>query len=171
MANLGLPAEVDLAQYCAAGKRLRGVIPFAALERLSGLLRDTSGGVQVDLGFTGGGGLPHRIDGQLAGEFPLSCQRCLEPISLPFALRVRLVAIAPGESDDALPEGYEALPVADYAGRAILLELVEDELLLALPDYPVHAEEMNCNTDLGKYRPAKSNPFQALHSLKTPKVK
>ena len=73
-----------------------------------------------------------RIDAAL----PLECQRSLQRFLLPVQLVQRLGLIRDEADEAALPPEYEALLVpAD--GMLRPAELVEDELILALPVVPV----------------------------------
>lgn len=165
MANRGLPAEVLLEQYCGAGEKLRGKIPLNQMDRLVKLLADGSGYAEIDFQFSGGSGLPLQIAGEVAGIFIPHCQRCLEPVNLPFRVQVNLMVVPEEFQSEQLGEGVEPLVVSDLKKPVSLKQIVEDELLLSLPDYPTHLPS-ECNADLSKFSPEKANPFQALQQLK-----
>ena len=72
------------------------------------------------------------------------------------------------EADEAsLPEGYEALLVPED-GQLKPLDLVEDELVLAVPLVPVApgSEAVECEWEPTVEEVAKVNPFAALAALK-----
>lgn len=77
--------------------------------------------------------------GRFTAPLEAQCQRCLEWMALSieggFALRVRdPVMVQPAAQEDADEDDY--VEVAD--GRLNVLELIEDELLLACPMVPLH---------------------------------
>ena len=165
MISEGLPERVQLEKVCGAGKEFRGIIPFLRLDRVKPLLADQDGAVSVELSFFGGGGAPLRIRGRLTGVFPLRCQRCLEPMQLPFDLDLRLVAVREDNPDQPWIDEADPLVVDDPLLIVHLLPLVEDELLLALPDYPRHDPTV-CLVDMTQFKGEKEKPFQLLRQLK-----
>lgn len=83
-----------------------------------------------------------RITGHLGAELDAICQRCLQPFRLPLEVDVNvsvadspLPATHPGTKvDREAPEPDEA----DVDGLGSLADLVEEELLLAIPFLPRH---------------------------------
>ena len=67
----------------------------------------------------------------------LTCQRCLEPLDLELAPELRVAFTDGGEAAGRaeLAAGYEPM---QCDGRIGLTTIVEDEILLALPDFPMH---------------------------------
>jgi uncharacterized protein len=78
----------------------------------------------------------------LAGKATLQCQRCMQMMEWPVDSTTR-VALILSEADAAdVPEELE--PVLVREGRISAGELVEEELLLALPIVPLHEELSEC---------------------------
>ena len=82
---------------------------------------------------------------------------------------MRLGLIRNEADESALPPGYEALLV-DGEGELRLSDVIEDELILALPIVPTkpgadESEEVVYSTENAEAR-AKEHPFAALASLK-----
>src|SRR3546814_8342459 len=80
------------------------------------------------------------VELRIEAALPLQCQRTLQRFEFTVEIVQRLGLIAAGGDDEveeaALPEGYEALQLpAD--GMLRPAELVEDELILAIPVVPV----------------------------------
>jgi len=104
---------------------------------------------------------------EAAVRLPQACQRCLEPMSVEISVNrwFRFVddeATALAEDDDC----EEDLLVA--SGEFNAYELLEDELLLALPLIVSHADcQPPASTALVDDLP---HPFAALAGLKTPKA-
>src|SRR3546814_8066206 len=91
------------------------------------------------------------VELRIEAALPLECQRTLQRFEFPVEIVQRLGLIAAGGDDEveeaALPEGYEALQLpAD--GMLRPAELVEDELIMAIPVVPVkpgsEAVERDC---------------------------
>lgn len=97
------------------------------------------------------------------GELTLSCQRCLENMTLPVELAAHILMVPEGQPlpDDELEEDrFDAISVGQTLD---LLELVEGELLLSLPVVPKHE---SCEPpDASKNQKAQS-PFAVLARLK-----
>jgi uncharacterized protein len=72
----------------------------------------------------------------------LVCQRCLSPVQVPVDDEFHVVLIGSEDEMDQLPEQQDAI-VAD-AARLELGWLVEEQLLLAMPLVPTHANSSEC---------------------------
>jgi len=104
-------------------------------------------------------------------ELPLVCQRSLRPYLEPVKRHSLLAVVERAEDQDSLPEHYEPVLVED--GRLALLELVEDELLLAVPEVPRNpaVDEVELSTDAGAGTPRRAQgeptqrPFEGLADL------
>jgi DUF177 domain-containing protein len=78
----------------------------------------------------------------LAGKATLQCQRCMRPMEMILDSTTE-VALILAEADAAeVPEDLE--PVLAREGRTSIGELVEEELLLALPIVPLHEQLSEC---------------------------
>ena len=78
----------------------------------------------------------------LTGKATLQCQRCMQAMELPVDSTTH-VALILAEADAAdVPEDLE--PVLAREGRISAGELVEEELLLALPIVPLHEDLRGC---------------------------
>lgn len=167
--NAALPESVDAWRMVQAQRSFQGRLPLASLPRLRGALATTDGEVVFDLEFGKDEiGVAHvrvRADAAL----PLTCQRTLEVFSLPVHVDARLGLIAREEDEAALPGGYEPLLTAD--GALHLADVVEDELILALPVVPVKPGSEQTAHAYGGAEPddpaEQSHPFDVLRSIKS----
>jgi uncharacterized protein len=82
------------------------------------------------------------LEGTVRAWPRLVCQRCLSAYEQPVESAFRIAFVATDDDTANVPEGYEG--VAAPHGRVSLAELVEDELLLALPLVPLHATPEEC---------------------------
>ncbi len=104
----------------------------------------------------------------------LTCQRCLQPFQVPLVLDRRLRFVRGEAAAEALDAEIED-DVLALSRSLNLRELVEDELLLALPLVPRHescpaplamASEAEPLPDEAPGAPDRPNPFAILQSLK-----
>ncbi len=78
------------------------------------------------------------VSGQVAGLLPLRCQRCFERYDLAVDTAVSLALASGIDEAKALPSQYEPLMIEDRLMRPA--DLIEDELILAVPAIPRHRE-------------------------------
>jgi len=77
------------------------------------------------------------VRGEVKARLLLRCERCLGEMAHEVKVTLSLAVVAGLDEADALPEGYEPLLVPE--GRTRARDLIEDELLLGLPQIPRHA--------------------------------
>jgi uncharacterized protein len=164
-----LPETVDAWRMVQARRRFEGKLPLAALPRLAADLAQPSGDVAFVLDFDkdelGVAYLHVRADAAL----PLICQRSLDRFELPVHIDTRLGLITREADESGLPEGYEPLLTADGVLR--LADVVEDELILAVPAIPVRPGTDYVERTWGdaEDEPAaalRENPFDVLKEIK-----
>lgn len=155
-----------------ARRSFAGSVSLASLSRLRDLLLDAEGVARFELGFDRDALQVPYVELQVDARLPLQCQRTLQRFLHPVQVRQRLGLIVAGSGDEetaeaALPQEYEPLLLAED-GLLRPLELVEDELILAVPvvaimpgteavqrEWPAPADEQ-----------ARASPFAQLASLK-----
>jgi len=119
----------------AEGKRIfSGTIPLKRMRRLAALLVDTQGEASFTAVFRID--LEQRviIDLQVEAALPLICQASLEEYDEQVNRSSELAVINDDSEQFDLPDNYE--PVVTENGRLAIASLVEDELLLGLPQIP-----------------------------------
>ena len=166
----GLPEQLDAWRMVAARRTFDGVLPLSSMARLQGSLADTQGDARVEIEFdTDALRIPY-IELRIEAKLPLECQRSLQRFAYPVKIVQRLGLIRDEEGENALPGGYEALLVGDD-GLLRPAELVEDELILAVPVVPVApgTEEVERDWDPPEEETQRANPFSVLSSLKDKK--
>ncbi len=157
---------VDSLEFCRTGESRSGVTPVASLGRLAAELAESSGELRWSI--TGGRhpkGMP-QLTMQVQGEVKLVCQRCLTPFAHAIATDTVLV-LARDEADaDATEESLDDDSIDVIVGdpQQNLLQLVEDDALLALPLSPRHDV---CPGDVPALpQDQRESPFAALKGLK-----
>ncbi len=156
----------------AARRRFEGRLPLSAMARLADLLADPEGEARFALEFGHDALKTPFAELQVDAELPLVCQRSLERFLQPVSLTQRYALVRAAEGDDedveaALPPGCEALMVADD-GLVRPAELVEDELILAVPLVPVKpgSEPVERDWSVPEEDEQRASPFAALAALK-----
>jgi uncharacterized protein len=128
---------VDVAALADAAAEVELSVPLSVLERLKSLLTSPEGKASGRIGWSREGG--HVIaDVEAAAGLKLRCQRCLGEFELPVSSRSRVVLVADESQVVVLPEELETALAVE--GRIRQRDLVEEELLLAVPSAPRHAE-------------------------------
>lgn len=119
----------------AEGRRtFTGSIPLVRMERLRPLLAHSGGDARFIAGFEFDAQGRVTILLEVEASLPLICQRSLEPYLEPVHRRSLLGVIGDMAEEPLMPGNYE--PVLVEPGRLAMLDLVEDELLLGLPQVP-----------------------------------
>jgi uncharacterized protein len=159
-------AVVDSETFAREAGELRGTIPLGSLPRLQDALFDQVGEVSYVLtGLLGKDGKPTLRIG-INGKLTLVCQRCLGPMDMHLDSGRSFQLVPKGQPlvDPAKEEEYLEQIHADPALDVV--ELVEDEVLLALPMAPCH-EEGSCDPPLKNENSDKQeSPFSVLAALK-----
>jgi uncharacterized protein len=116
---------------------LEGTLDVGASERLADRVAAQEASVKWRIeGTTDAAGRP-ALAIHIAGDVPLTCQRCLSTFALPVAQRtVAVLAKSEAEADALDTDSENEVLVADHPLDPA--ELIEDELLLTLPYAPMH---------------------------------
>jgi uncharacterized protein len=133
-----LPDSFDPQRLARVGSVLEGRLAAGKMPRLAGLIEGAEF-AEVTLRFTLLEDSLPCIEGEARLTGWVQCQRCLEPVEVVVVAPIRLVVRRPdigGEREHGEDGAYEVLEPDEE--RMALASLVEDELLLALPDYPAH---------------------------------
>ncbi|GIX36058.1 MAG: hypothetical protein KatS3mg126_1837 [Lysobacteraceae bacterium] len=163
-----LPDSLDAWRAVTARRVFDGTAALSSFSRLRDSLADTEGTCRYRLVF-GLDELDHpMVEVEADTELPLVCQRSLERFLLRVSVRQRLGLLRREEDETMLPPGVEPVLVgAD--GKLAPLDLIEDELILALPVVPLAPDTGALTPDTAPARTQdRDNPFAALAALKKP---
>jgi uncharacterized protein len=155
----------------SARRSFQGELPVVAMKRLGGALASTEGTAQYELDFGRDEFGTAYLDVRVQTPLTLTCQRTLEPFVLPVTVDSRLGLIRAEREEAALPPNVEPLLIADD-GKLSLLDVIEDELLLALPLVPINPDSSLPEEVVGPEPEETSsagrsdNPFAVLRELK-----
>ena len=164
-----LPERIDPVLFAERRSMLSGAIDIAAFDRLSDLISSNDGAVLVDVGFVKHGKRAV-ISGTIQGCLQLVCQSCLMALPWPLNITFKLGVVATGQEAENLEIDCEPLLLDE--DTVSLTDLIEDEILLTLPDYPKH--DYGCipvssskDADFDKSAQIQTNnPFSVLAKLK-----
>lgn len=170
-----LPVHIDPLKMAETGRLLQGRYSLEEMDRMHDALRDHNGVVSVSLEFGIDAEGIRYMKGRLQTELTLECQRCLQTMHEPVDAAFALGLVRGDEAAERLPSHYEPLQVE---GDALFLrDIIEDELLLALPLVAMHEQCIDVNqhvTDDAQNESneecgecVKANPFAALAALKS----
>jgi uncharacterized protein len=156
---------IDGFEFASAGASREGDWPLGDFPRLRDLLASDAGEVHYSVEGVrderGRPGLRVRVDGTL----PLRCQRCLE--ALPFAVQTDETLVLAGSQAEIDAEPADA-NAADrvVAGKEMpVRDLIEDELILAVPYAPRHEACLAQGPALEQPQDEKISPFAGLRGL------
>jgi uncharacterized protein len=156
----------------AEGKRIfSGTIPLSRMKRLASLLVDAKGEASFVAAFRIDLDQRVIIDMQVEAALPLVCQASLDHYDEHVKRQSELAVIEHDSEHAELPDNYE--PVQTENGRLAIARLVEDELLLGLPQIPRKPGLKKVEYSTGgkslqsEDAPAgvKENPFAALQDI------
>ncbi|UVE19241.1 YceD family protein [Pseudomonas sp. LS44] len=170
MLNGPIPPHIDPRKLADRGASLEGEVSLANLVRLCDSLAGNAGTVRAKYTFERDERNAVVMHSAIDVEVKMVCQRCLELVALPIHSECSYAVVKEGADTQSVPKGYDVLELGE--GPLDLLELVEDELLLALPIVPTHDPE-DCQQPVGLDEPqpsenevSRSNPFSVLAQLK-----
>lgn len=152
--------KIDAFEFCRQKEQREGDVSLAELQRLSAELTDKSGILHWHLsGGANAYGHPVLTLG-VTGDAHVRCQRCMQPFAVQINTNSELV-LGKSEDDADEIEGVlddDSVDVIVGTRSMLVLDLVEDEALLALPLAPKHekcpeSNELEHLTSSGKVSP------------------
>jgi len=186
--SIDFAQHVDPLQLARSGRHFSGQVPIAAMGRLVSSLYDTDASAVYDLKFDVDSAGQAIVTGWVKSELGLLCHRCMDKVPTKVESKVALGIVSSYAEAERLLEKFEPLVVDDSQVR--LIDIIEDELLLALPLIVMHTDEdcvvskahsvsdksnekgNNISNDptLDESMP-KENPFSILKELKAKELK
>lgn len=116
-------------------------IPLAELPRVSRELTSTEGEARGHVRFS-------RQLGQAVADLDVDaqpevvCQRCMQPMRWPVKVKSRVALVTDYDAADRVPEEMEVFLVE--GDSVSVRDLVDEEVMLALPHVPRHDEDSEC---------------------------
>jgi uncharacterized protein len=159
---------INSLEFARKSLEIRGTISNSQLSRAKDLLANGAGSLDWRLIGDVGADKKPRLHFSLTGDVFVPCQRCLEPMQLALNIESEFILVTdesdiPSEDDDVDEHDYL---VAD--AELDVMQLLEDEVLLAIPYAPKH-DEKDCPASLAVTELKAPNPFGALKDFKAVK--
>jgi uncharacterized protein len=116
-------------------------IPLAELPRIAQQLAGTDGEASGVVRFSRQVG--HAVaDLRLKARPTVVCQRCMQMMRWPVDVETSIALVGDIDAADRVPEGLEVFVVE--GDSVSVRELVDEEVMLALPTVPLHDEDSDC---------------------------
>ncbi len=171
MQKVKLPISVDSVR--AANNRLELVASLdkSLLSRLGESTNSIHSDIDTAFSFDVDQQKLRIFKGKASVAVELTCQRCNEPMTYQCEAEFTYCPVLNKEQENNLPDVYEPI-YYDENGEVNLHQIVEDELLLTLPQIAKHAIEEckygNYESSFGEIEEEQErpNPFDALAKLK-----
>jgi uncharacterized protein len=170
-----MPTEIDAFEFTRSARSAEGCELVSSLDRLAAGLANRDGS------------LSWRLDGwrqrdassreqmymrlRASGTVGMACGRCLGVVSLPVAIDRGFLLVQTESEAAGLDEAEEEIDVLVASRRFQVIDLLEDEAILALPPAASHAQcERPTAARASKPAPTDDirpkSPFAALQALK-----
>lgn len=165
-----LPERIAPEQLAAAGGQLQGRSALVKMARLADLLPaglPVKGDVHADLQLQRDAEGQYWLQGRIQAQIGLCCERCQQPLEWPIDANLRVCLVASEALAGELADDVEYV----IAGDSLELhDLIEDEIILALPLVARHPQGTECGDRLHEGPLAESGerdgPFAILKTLK-----
>jgi uncharacterized protein len=170
----GRISSTQLAEFASQGLTRHLSLAVRALPRLREALGTEQGeqgsdAVTADVRFVRGPeGFP-QLDMVVAAHLQVRCQRCLQPMGCEVALEPTLTVLENEGQTANLASPFDSVVL--HEGQMDLAEVIEDELLAALPLAPMHPEVGQCGVpavtgdEAAPKSPESHRPFGDLAAL------
>ncbi len=164
--------RIEPYRLAANAERLEGLVSLADLTRFGEEAGEQQGecDVRLDFGIDAQG--RRFIEGWLKSDARLACRRCLEPMPVNLESHFLLGMVTSDALAAELPSAYE--PVLVENEQLDLLPVIEDELILSLPqvvyhdeaECPVSRDQLTSGADTEASEKPAASPFDVLRTLK-----
>jgi uncharacterized protein len=173
MLTAPLPRALDIRKAATRGLTVSGTLKPSQLPRFRVLLAGDGGSIAAEFAFFKDEQGRHLVRVRTRAEVEVVCQRCLQVLPLDLESDNTLAVVWSDEQASELPRHLEPLLLA-VEDDGSLWEVVEDELILALPAFNYHDTEQ-CRETLTEFTAPpteqtrgadRPNPFNMLAQLK-----
>lgn len=165
-----LPSRFNPVELARARQNCQVSLPVPHFTRFSELLASPGGDVTATVKFDTEG-RQAIATGSLQTNVQVICQRCLQATDFTIDTEFSFGFVASEADADDLDAGYDPV-VTDEKGELTAVDLLEDELILQIPQRVVHSNETQCDPAViealsreDDVQPNKHNPFSGLDEL------
>lgn len=139
-----LPDRLDPWRAVQSGAAFAGEAALDELPRLAAAVIGADGPARYSLRFELDGQGRALVSGRVSMALRMTCQRCLGEVPVLVDTQIAIALVRAASDADrlgltqiaGLPDDLDAMPVGDEPIR--VMDWVEDELLLAIPQVPMH---------------------------------
>ena len=172
MKNDTITLLIDPLLSAKLGKSISGELNFSTLNRLRDLARYDNKEISYSISFVYDEDNKCCITGKVQTTLQLECKRCLKFFPYQVITAFNLYAVkAINDSEDNLSKQLDVVLIEN--GLISITDIIEDEVILSLPEVPKHAEDdVNCHSiqkasflEYGARQ--QKNPFSVLKQLDT----
>ena len=176
MKTATLPKKLDLRGLAARGATVSGTVAPGELPRLDEAGVALAGPLMASFSLRRDENSRSVVAAEVKATLTMQCQRCLGEVSVPLTTSSTMACVWTDDEAASLPAFYEPLLVAD---EAVLRDIVEEEILLALPSFPTHETECKTREQFAALKPLNASsdevtevsaqadsPFGVLEQLK-----
>ena len=164
---VGLLDRVRFLDLAQRGAQVAGRVPLSSCARLAELVEPEPAEIHASLNLSRHDSGVAIVRGQVDAELAMSCQRCLDRVPIHVQAELKLAIVA--DETQLVPDEFEPFIATEGVGR--LADLVEEEIILSLPDYPVHESLQQCGELVARVleleQAPREHPFDVLRRLKT----
>jgi len=171
MQKVKLPISVDSVRAANNRLELEASLDKSLLSRLRESTNSIHSDIDTYFSFNVDQQKLRIFHGKASVAVELTCQRCNEPMTYQCEAEFTYCPVQNKEQENNLPDVYEPI-YYDENGEVNLHQIVEDELLLTLPQIAMHAidecQYNNYESSFGEIEEEQErpNPFEALAKLK-----
>jgi len=169
-----MPELADPWRLIDLRKCFSGQLAQKAFPRLVEAVEQADRTVDFVLNFDKDGGGHAIVQGEVKTVLDMACQRCFKPVAVAIDSSFVLGLVTTDAEAERLPEELDPVIVGEEPIK--LQDWLEDELLLSLPQFPMHGQD-ECHAEFKAEPPSlpdddgtkTDNPFAALAALKEKK--
>ena len=163
--NKSLPDQLKLFNFAKKEISLSGLYQISDFPRISEITSNKKDNIKVDLSFYLKNSKTPCVDGIIELDIVLSCQRCLDDLSIALKVNFNLAFVKHDQQSEELDSHYE-IYVFEKEELATI-DLISDEILLSIPMVPTH--DYDCIKDINEQEIVEEkseNPFAILKKIK-----
>lgn len=171
-----LPIYLDFQSFARDAQALNATIESSELENFFDLVEHQVFDVDLKATYFLSNEYKKIIEGSLVAKVPLVCQRCLESFEYELSQSFSIAIVRDEEEAEKLSKAIDPF-ISEYHDKVDLRICLEEELVLAVPQFPVHLHDDCQVIDMANpvsylseieesEQPSKPNPFAVLSQLK-----
>lgn len=156
--------HIDTTRFCKDGASLSGTFTEMDLTRL---VAEVLPGTEFSVVWTVSGVSPDLLDLTLKAKVQMKCQRCLSAMTESIDTSYRFQFVQDEATAQAQDEAQDEVDTLVHSRQFDLHELIEDEMLMALPFVSLHEVCPDAGAAAFLPQELKPNPFAVLKKLKS----